>query len=148
MSQITSIKWGDGTYSGTAEGFILHWCALVHEFNDLVEPGRRIQDEIKLTMLQTAVRPLETLASVQNTSEMVKGSGTAIDFDFYYSLLTSAAENYDIKTQATGGKVKRRVYMQEIDSYVTQYKDGNYEIETGNELLDACLLYTSPSPRD
>ena len=58
LSQITSLRWGNAGFTGTAQGFILHWCSLVHDYNDLVDTARQVSDEWKMTMLQNAVETL------------------------------------------------------------------------------------------
>lgn len=42
LTQITSERINDGTFQGTSAGFIIYWCGLVREYNDLVDSARQM----------------------------------------------------------------------------------------------------------
>jgi hypothetical protein len=64
-------------------------------------------DEQKLTMLQTAVHPLQELHQVKATVALLKfHTQKDLDYDAYFSLLLSTASDYDRKHVLSKGKGK------------------------------------------
>ena len=129
LTNISSHKYGDGNFDGSAEGFILYWCKLVSDYHDLVEKEERISENLQLSMLQTAVEPLSDLAAVKNTAQIVNTDGSAITYSKYYGLLISAAQTYDLKFGIAPSKNKKRhVYLSELDDDMAMYEndDGYY----------------------
>jgi hypothetical protein len=61
VGYITSAKIGDGSWNGTAENFILNWQEQIRLYERLTPSTGHFSDERKLTMLQTAVHPLQEL---------------------------------------------------------------------------------------
>jgi hypothetical protein len=66
LGHITSAKIGDGSWHGTAENFILNWQEQIRLYERLTPSSGHFSDEQKLTMLQTAVHPLQELRQVKS----------------------------------------------------------------------------------
>lgn len=135
LTSITSICYGDGTFEGTAQGFVLHWCNMVCEYNELIPTSKKVLDDLKLSMLQNAVQPLTDLASIKNTAKMVN-NGAAITYSFYYDLLISAVQSYDLKNKGTGGKARHRVYMTNYDEDVTYLNEDDWNAYAHAQMIN------------
>jgi hypothetical protein len=68
LGYITSAKIGDGSWHGTAENFIFNWQEQICLYELLTSSSGHFSDEQKLTMLQTAVYPLQELRQVKATA--------------------------------------------------------------------------------
>jgi hypothetical protein len=102
---ITSAKIGDGSWHGTAENFILNWQEQIRLYERLTPTAGHFSDEQKLTMLQTAVCPLQELCQVEATATLLKvRTQKDLDYDAYSSLLLSTASAYDSKHVVNKGK--------------------------------------------
>jgi hypothetical protein len=63
-----------------------------------------LDDTLKLEMLKNAVKGAPHLASVETNSDLYQRMGHStmpMDFDGYFEVLSSAAENYDDKVGST-----------------------------------------------
>jgi hypothetical protein len=74
-------KIGDGSWNGTAENSILNWQEQVCQYECMVPLSGDFSDEQKLSMLETAVHPLQELCQVKATAALLK-SHTKKDFDY------------------------------------------------------------------
>jgi hypothetical protein len=107
LGYITSAKIGDGSWHGTAENFILNWQEQICLYERLTPTSGHFSDEQKLTMLQTAVHPIQELHQVKATAALIKvHTQKDLDYNAYYSLLLSTASNYDSKHVVNKGKDK------------------------------------------
>jgi hypothetical protein len=98
LGYITSAKIGDGSWHGTAENFILNWKEQIRLYEWLTATSSHFSDEQKLTMLQTAVHPLQELRQVKATAALLKvHTKQDLDYEVYTSLLLSTASDYDSK---------------------------------------------------
>ena len=72
----------DDNFKGTTEQFVLH-------FN---EQFRQLEEKVKLTLLQTAVRSINDLRIVETLDECSYGHGssTSLSYHTYYDLLINA----------------------------------------------------------
>jgi hypothetical protein len=61
LGYITSAKIGDGSWHGAAENYILNQQEQIHLYERLTLPSGHFSDKQKLTMLETAVHPLQEL---------------------------------------------------------------------------------------
>jgi hypothetical protein len=105
LGYITSAKIGEGSWHGTAENFILNWQEQTHFYEQLTLSSGHFSDEQKLTMLQTAVQPLQELCQVKATAALLKvHTQKDLDYDAYSSLLISTASDYDSKHSVSKGK--------------------------------------------
>jgi uncharacterized protein with FMN-binding domain len=64
LSYITSAKMGDGAWKGSAHAFILNWQDKLRIYKKQVSTGALFSDDLKRTMLQNAVHPIEELRAV------------------------------------------------------------------------------------
>jgi hypothetical protein len=72
LGYITSAKIGDGSWHGTVENIILNWQEQIRLYERLTPTTGHFSDEQKLTMLQTAVHPLQELRQVKATAALLK----------------------------------------------------------------------------
>jgi hypothetical protein len=104
---ITSAKIGDGSWHFTTENFILNWQEQIRGYEQLTPTSGHFSDEQKLTMLETAVHPLQELRQVKATAALLKvHTQKNLDYEAYSSLLLSTASDYDIKYGVSKGKDK------------------------------------------
>jgi hypothetical protein len=114
LGYITSAKIGDGSWHGTAENFILNWQEQIRLYERLTPSSGHFSDEQKLTMLQTAVHPLQELCKVTATPALLKvHTKKDLDYEAYSSVLLSTASDYDSKHGVRKGK--RQVYAHDLD---------------------------------
>jgi hypothetical protein len=108
LGYITSAKIDNGSWHGTAENFILNWQEQICLCERLTPTSGHFSDEQKLTMLQTAVHPLQELRQVKATTALLKvHTKKYLDYEAYSSLLLSNASDCDIKfTPCPGMKDK------------------------------------------
>jgi hypothetical protein len=108
LGYITSAKIGDGSWHGTTENFILNWQEQIRLYERLTPTSSHFSDEQKLTMLQTAVHPLQEFRQVKATAALLKvHTKQDLDYEAYTSLLLSTASDYDSKHGVS--KSKRQV---------------------------------------
>jgi hypothetical protein len=90
LGYITSAKIGYGSWHGTAEIFILNWQEQIRLYERLTPTSGHFSDEQKLTMLQTAVHPLQELCQVKATATLLKvHTKQDLEYEAYTSLLLS-----------------------------------------------------------
>jgi hypothetical protein len=92
LGYIISAKIGDGSWHGTAKNFILNWQEQIRLYERLTPATGHFSDEQKLTMLQTAVRPLQELRQVKATAALLKvHTQQDLTYDAYFTLLLATA---------------------------------------------------------
>jgi hypothetical protein len=105
LGYITSAKIGDGSWHGTAENFIFNWQEQIRLYERLTPTTGHLSDEQKLTMLQTAVHPLQELRQVKATAALLKvHTQQDLTYDAYSTLLLATASDYDSKHVVNKGK--------------------------------------------
>jgi hypothetical protein len=98
-------------------------------------------DEQKLTILQTAVHPLQELCQVKATAALLKvHTQKDLDYDAYSSLLLSTAADNDSKYVVSKGK--RQIYAFELiheedDLYDASYERDPFDIDTPVDTIQA-----------
>ena len=123
LSYLTTAKISDGSWRGSSKGFVLHWIEQLRLYQDTVPLTDRLSDTVQRTMLQNAVRGLDTLGNVQTSSDLQQTThGTTLTFAQYKSLLINAATGYDKRSNKphSGGKPRRAAFSSETnfgDSY-------------------------------
>ena len=76
--------------------FISHWEEQVRQYNKLVSEEEEIQDKLKHNILKSALADVAKLITVQDTADQLrKNTGKVQTYDYYLSLLISAATIYD-----------------------------------------------------
>ena len=103
----------DDNFNGTTEQFVLHFNEQFRQLEEIYEDDERLPPTVKLTLLQTAVRIVETLDEFQSTTHG-HGYSTSLSYDTYYDLLINACVRYDKTKKANIGK-RRNVYATNID---------------------------------
>jgi hypothetical protein len=148
-SYITSAKLGDGSWNGTTENFILNGQEQVCQYERLVPLSGNFSDEKKLSMLQTAVHPLQELRQVKATAALLKAHAQkALDYEAYCTLLLSAATDYDSKYMANKGK--RLIYALDVIDHDDELNNASYEIgffDINNPVDTIQAFATKFSPR-
>jgi hypothetical protein len=142
LSYITSARLGSGEWKGTTESFIRHWKNQVRLYERQIDKKDHFSDALKRTMLENAVHPIAELRQVKRNADLEKAkTGTALSYDKYVSLLTSAATAYDEKYKP--GRSKRLVYAHEMQDDDGEYNDANeyeddiYDIDLPVSLIQA-----------
>jgi hypothetical protein len=103
MKYLSNVRIDDGSWQGTNKGFLDHWrdtCHVCKEYTSFTN----LDDTLKLEMLKNVVKGAPHLASVEANSDLYQQMGHSImpmDFDGYFEVLSSAAENYDDKVGST-----------------------------------------------
>jgi hypothetical protein len=103
MKYLSNDRINDGSWWGTNKGFLDHWHDTCHdckEYTSFTHPD----DTLKLEMLKNAVKGAPHLASVEANSDLyqqMSHSMMPMDFNGYFEVLSSAAENYDDKVGST-----------------------------------------------
>ena len=116
LSYITSVRLGNGEWTGTTEGFIIHWTNQVRLYERQVPSSDHFSDGQKRIMLENAVHPVTELRQVKNTADLAKTkNGKSLTYDEYLNLLLSAAAAYD--NQFAAKKNKRQVFIHEQYDY-------------------------------
>ena len=71
LSYLTTSKISDGSWRGTAaKAFVLNWIEQLRQYQDTVPLADSLSDTVQRTMLQNAVRGLDTLQQVQISSDL------------------------------------------------------------------------------
>ena len=156
LSYITSAKMGDGTWKGGAHAFILNWQDKLRMYEKQISTGALFSDDLKRTMLENAVNPIEELRVVKAQANQHKTqSGVDLTYEQYVNLLVSAASNYDTqfmpKERQGQPSPRRAVYTHDVTTYedgsIIESIDGAYDINMGVDALQAYATYHSPGSR-
>ena len=119
-------RWKGGTL-----GFVRSWKEQCDQYEEL--KGQPLDEDSKLTMLQTAVRPFPDLRSIatQSTISGALDKDKEVTFAQYYELLQTAAEQYDEEHGKSIAKSRRQVFHTEFDGQTEdEYEcDPDYEYE-------------------
>ena len=112
LRYITHARIGDGSWTGTTLSFLLHMNEVYRQYNELADTASSMNDAVFMSLLQSAVEPLDDLRQVKSTYEILVASGTVtnLGYEEYFALLKSAAQSYDSKVQSGATLPARRVY--------------------------------------
>jgi hypothetical protein len=150
LGYITSANLGDGSWHGTAENFILNWQEQIRLNERLTPTTGHFSDEQKLTMLQTAVHPLQELRQFKATAALLKvHTQQDLTYDAYSTLLLATASDYDSKHVVNKGK--RQVYAHDLtpeedDFYDASYEMDPFDIDTPVDTIQAYESKFTPRP--
>jgi hypothetical protein len=126
LGYITSDNIGDGSWYGTAGNSILNWQEQIHLYQQFTSSSGHFSDEQKLTILQTAVHPLQELRQVKATAALLTfHTKKDLDYEAYSSLLLSTASDYDSKHGVSKGH--REVYAHDFDHEDEVIYDASYK---------------------
>ncbi len=115
MTKFSSIKWGDGSFKGTAKGYIAHVHALFHDYDSLqTDPIHRLTDHFKRSNLRNAVNGLACLAAVSALEEAMMQVSPSHNFTYseYHFKLKQAADIYDCDMETQHGSRPHRKALQ------------------------------------
>ena len=121
LNYIVTSRIDDGTWTGSAHAYLLHWNKQVNEYNEKKTTGK-ILDEQKKIHLEAAVKGNPKLANVKTMSQLQGKLGTQINYQTYFDLLLEAAIQYDLAHQSSYQKrrVKRSVYQHEVEQQLNE----------------------------
>ena len=90
----------DDHYKGTTEQFVLHFNEHFRQLEGISDPPEHFPPQIKLQLLQNAVRPINDLRIVETLDEFQSittgyGKSSSLKYQTYYDLLINACVRYD-----------------------------------------------------
>jgi len=116
LNYIVTSRIDDGTWTGTAQGYLLHWNKQVNDYNEKQKTGE-IKDMQKRIHLQAAVKGNPKLASIKSMSQLQGKLGSSITYQQYFDLLIEAAIQYDLEHQSSHQRhcTRRAVYQHDME---------------------------------
>ena len=99
----------DDNYKGTTEPFVLHFNEQFRQLEEISDPAEHFPPQIKLQLLQNAVRPIDDLRIVEKLDEFQSittgyGRCSSLKYQTYYGLLINACVRYDRTKKANIAK--------------------------------------------
>ena len=99
----------DDNYKGTTEQFGLHFNEQFRQLEEISDPAEHFPPQIKLQLLQNAVRPNDDLRVVETLDEFQSittgyGRSSILKYKTYYDLLINACIRYDRTNKANIAK--------------------------------------------
>ena len=99
----------DDNYKGTTEQFVLHFNEQFRQLEEISDPSEHFPPQIKLQLLQNAVRPIDDLRIVETLDEYQSittgyGRSSTLKYQTYYDLLINACVRYDRTKKANIAK--------------------------------------------
>ena len=99
----------DDNYKGTTEQFVLHFNEQFRQLEEISDPAEHFPPQIKLQLLQNAVRPIDDLRIVETLDEFQAittgyGRSSSLKYQTYYDLLINACVRYDRTKKANIAK--------------------------------------------
>ena len=90
----------DDNYKGTTEQFVLHFNEQFRQLEEFSEESEHFPPQIKLQLLQNAVRPINDFRIVETLDEFQSiitgyGRSSSLKYQTYYDLLINACVRYD-----------------------------------------------------
>ena len=115
----------DDNFKGTTEEIVLHFNEQFRQLDEISDDSEKLPPTVKLTLLQTAVRSINDLRTLETLDEFQSttnghGSFTSLSYLTYNDLLINACVRYYKTKKAKIGK-RRNVYNTNIDSYYIDY---------------------------
>lgn len=115
LNYIVTSRIDDGTWTGTTQGYLLHWNKQVNDYNEKQTTGE-IKDMKKRIHLQAAVKGNLKLASIKSMSQLQGKLGSKLTYQQYFDLLLEAAIQYDLDHQSSyKHHTRRSVYQYDIE---------------------------------
>ena len=136
----------DDNYKGTTEQFVLHFNEQVRQLEEISDPSEHFPPQIKLQLLQNAVRPIDDLSIVETLDEFQSittgyGRSSSLKYQTYCDLLINACVRYDRTKKAN---IARRGHIYQTSS--TPDNDGfNDEIPDETPDRDPYMGIDTPS---
>ena len=118
----------DDNYKGTTEQFVLHFNEELRQLEEISEESEHFPPQIKLQLLQNAVRPVNDLRIVETLDEFQSittgyGRSSNLKYQTYYDLLINACVRYDRTKKANvakRGHIYQTTFSQSNDNYIDQ----------------------------
>ena len=90
----------DDNYKGTTEQFVIHFNEQLRQLEEIPEESAHFPSQIKLQLLQNAVRPINDLRILETLDEFQSvttgnGRSSSLKYQTYYDLLINACVRYD-----------------------------------------------------
>ena len=159
----------DDNYKGTTEQFVLHFNEQFRQLEEISEESEHFPPQIKLQLLQNAVRPINDLRIVEILDEYQSiksgyGRSSSLKYQTYFDLLLNACVRYDRTKKANIAKqgliyqttftqgndnlsVKYHLTLQlVIHTWVLIHPVRNFTILTPINLSHLCLLDINSNP--
>ena len=119
----------DDNYKGTASQFVLHFNEQFRQLEKISEESEHFPPQIKLQLLQNAVRPINDLRIVETLDEFQSiitgyGRSSSLKYQTYYDLLINACFRYDrTKTAnvAKRGYIYQNPFTTHNDDFIGQF---------------------------
>ena len=136
----------DDNYKGTTEHFILHFNEQFRQLGEISENPEHFPPQIKLQLLQNAVRPINDLRIVEALDEFQSiitgyGRSSSLKYQTYYDLLMNACVRYDRSKKANVAK-RGHIYQTTI---ITHDDDFISQVPSENPVSDPCMSIDKPS---
>ena len=105
----------DDNYKGTTEQFELHFNEQFRQLEEISDPSEHFPPQIKLQLLQNAVRPINHLRIVETLDEFQSittgyGKSSSLKYQTYYDILINSCVRFD-KTKKTIIAKRGRIYQ-------------------------------------
>ena len=118
----------DDNYKGTTEQFVLHFNEQFRQLEEISEESEHFPLQIKLQLLQNAVRPINDLRIVETLDEFQSittgyGRSSSLKYQTYYDLLINACVRYDRTKKANvakRGHIYQTTFSQSNDNFIGQ----------------------------
>ena len=99
----------DDNYKGTTQQFVLHFNEQFRQLEEISEESEHFPPQIKLQLLQNAVRPINDLRIVETLDEFQSittgyGRSSSLKYQTYYDLLINACVRYERTKKANVAK--------------------------------------------
>ena len=116
----------DDNYKGTTEQFVLHFNEQFRQLEEISEESEHFPPQIKLQLLQNAVRPINDLRIVETLDEYQSitsgyGRSSSLKYQTYYDLLINACVRYDRTKKANiakRGHIYQTTFTQGNDNFI------------------------------
>ena len=99
----------DDNYKGTTDQFVLHFNEQFRQLEEISEESEHFPPQIKLQLMQNAVRAMNDLRIVETLDEVQSittgyGRSSSLKYQTYYDLLQNACVRYDRTKKANIAK--------------------------------------------
>jgi hypothetical protein len=146
LEYLTNTKY-DSNWSLGAKQFVLHWLNQMRMYNVLkTKPEDKISEGVKLSLLQSAVAPIDDLRNVRTTAEtLATQNGSDVSFSAYRNLLLSATMSYDKEAKNSGMRARRNRFKAH-ETQLSEYDDSyllDDTFNTSDDFFDPGTLNTS-----
>ena len=118
----------DDNYKGTTEQFVLHFNEQFRQLKEVSEESEHFPPQIKLQLLQNAIRPINDLRIVQTLDEFQSittgySRSSNLKCETYYDLLINACVRYGRTKKAniaTRGHIYQTTFTPNTDDFIIQ----------------------------